>query len=411
MRLLRVAGPVVVILFSFVSFILCFLCIFAGHKPGFMEDYSILALNTSRVGQAYVEQTIKNLTQNGGSELSGILKEVDIKPTQVQERGLLPTLSIPGLSLPTSTSNPLTSIFHNITSILGDNPLTSQFTNPNSPLNNFLTGTTGFNLTQAINQTLQHGLDEFAGSIADIIGISDFYSVHLLNYCQGKLLPGPIPNATFPASKIHRQVTNCSKQLGLANFSPNAAFANSLLQSNTGISLSTLNLTGGSSSNSSTGAGFNSAFTSLNGALKSTLVFYIMALIFNFFSICAAIWWLIDQEDPRLRRPLVTNICTSTANGFLFTPSLTATIIGTLAKKYIVQAAGSLKVAALPGTGFLGLTWSAFVCSLIAAVPPAVATMRAVGRKWKARKERRRQRRQMVGVGEEKGSGSGPEYA
>lgn len=32
------------------SFILAFLCLFAGSNKGFLEDYAVLTLNTSRLG-------------------------------------------------------------------------------------------------------------------------------------------------------------------------------------------------------------------------------------------------------------------------------------------------------------------------------------------------------------------------
>ncbi|RAL58086.1 hypothetical protein DID88_009699 [Monilinia fructigena] len=39
---------------SIVTFVLAMLCLFAGNKPGFMEDYHIVTLNTSEVGQNLV---------------------------------------------------------------------------------------------------------------------------------------------------------------------------------------------------------------------------------------------------------------------------------------------------------------------------------------------------------------------
>jgi len=42
---------IIPLVFSTAAFIIAFLCIFAGSKPGFMDGYEILSLNTSRVGQ------------------------------------------------------------------------------------------------------------------------------------------------------------------------------------------------------------------------------------------------------------------------------------------------------------------------------------------------------------------------
>ncbi|KAH0147843.1 hypothetical protein KCU67_g11688, partial [Aureobasidium melanogenum] len=38
------------VIFGLGAFVLTMLCIFAGSKPDFMQDYSIVTLNTSRIG-------------------------------------------------------------------------------------------------------------------------------------------------------------------------------------------------------------------------------------------------------------------------------------------------------------------------------------------------------------------------
>lgn len=47
-------------LLSAAALVLAFLCLFAGHKKNFMEDYSLLSLNTSRVGEGVVNSTLGN---------------------------------------------------------------------------------------------------------------------------------------------------------------------------------------------------------------------------------------------------------------------------------------------------------------------------------------------------------------
>lgn len=46
---MKIAGRLVVIfplLLAIVSFVLAMLCLFAGHKKGFMEDYAIVRVST-----------------------------------------------------------------------------------------------------------------------------------------------------------------------------------------------------------------------------------------------------------------------------------------------------------------------------------------------------------------------------
>lgn len=56
---------VIPILLCAASLVLTFLCLFAGRNKGFMEDYAVLTLNTSRIGQN-VLQTL----ELGNSEVS-----------------------------------------------------------------------------------------------------------------------------------------------------------------------------------------------------------------------------------------------------------------------------------------------------------------------------------------------------
>lgn len=349
--------------------------------------------NTSRTGQAFIEQTLRNLTHNEtgfvGAEVVKRQPQTSISlPNLLPTTLPTPTISLP-LPLPTTlpTNNPVASLFPDITTILADNPLLQQLLNPSSPLSTFLTTITGLNLTQAINDTANAGLDAFAGSIASVLGISDFYSMHLLKYCEGKYVPGAIPNATLKKSDIHRDVANCSDQFGLANFSPNGAIASSLNQSGTGISLSNLNLT--SSGSSGSGSNFSSSIGQLNKAVKTALAFYIMAVLFNFLAIVAAVWWLSDVHDTRLRKPLVTTICCQAANGMVSTGSFDVTVLAVLSDKYINRAASSLNLSVDRGNGFLGLTWSAFICSAIALMPPMMVSLVILNRKRKERKRRK----------------------
>jgi len=60
-----------VILLSFITFILSFLCIFAGDKPKFMPTYYIISLNTSRAGENLIAAA------GGGGALSSLLGGIE----------------------------------------------------------------------------------------------------------------------------------------------------------------------------------------------------------------------------------------------------------------------------------------------------------------------------------------------
>ncbi|OCL07077.1 hypothetical protein AOQ84DRAFT_342333 [Glonium stellatum] len=146
------------------ALVLSFLCLFAGHKRNFMEDYHLLTLNTSRIGE-----NLLNSSTAGNSD------------------------------------NPLSTLFHNITnSISGD-------------------------------------VNNFVGDLASRLGVEDFYSAHLLDYCYGSYVPTPLANATVSKSEIHKNVTKCSNQTAMYQFDPTSALQKSLNDSGVDITLADLN--------------------------------------------------------------------------------------------------------------------------------------------------------------------------
>jgi hypothetical protein len=121
---------------------LSFLCLFAGSSRGFMEDYAIVTLNTSRIGA--------NVLNTSSS----------------------------------SSDNPFVTFIHNV--------------------------------TDSIENEINNDINSFAKDL----GLHDFYSAHLLDYCEGYYMPGAVANATLSQKSIHKNVTSCSNKTGGYNFDP-----------------------------------------------------------------------------------------------------------------------------------------------------------------------------------------------
>lgn len=107
-------SAVLPVLLGLASFILTMLCLFAGSKKGFMEDYAVVTLNTSQLGQ-----TLLNDSET------------------------------------TTSSNPLK------------------------------------NLYNEISNSIESEINDGIGSLAREIGIHDWYSAHILDFCEGKLVQEP----------------------------------------------------------------------------------------------------------------------------------------------------------------------------------------------------------------------------
>jgi len=164
---------------SIVTFVLALLCILAGRKPGFMEDYHIVALNTSTLGHVLVNTT----------------------------------------ATPTSTSSP-------------------SATSTSSGLGSFFSSVTGeiHNLTSSIEGDLEGELDKIENDLADdlskLLGIKQWYSLHMTDMCEGTFSP----NATAKGASFN--VTDCTDPVALYHFNPTAKIQSELAKAGFNVTLS-----------------------------------------------------------------------------------------------------------------------------------------------------------------------------
>lgn len=155
------------LLLSAVSFVLSMLALLAGHKKGFMEDYHVMMFNTSTLGQNFIENMA-----SGSSSSSAT-------------------------ATPTITSAASTS-----TGFLGG-------FNPGGKLSSIEASATA--LVGSVESEAASILNDIGNDIADKLsselGIDQFYSVHVMDLCQGEFEP----NATNPHATMN--ITECSKPM------------------------------------------------------------------------------------------------------------------------------------------------------------------------------------------------------
>lgn len=166
-------------LLSAAALVLAFLCLFAGHKKDFMEDYNVLTLNVSRLGEGLVNGSL-------GSDQGALGSLWDLVPDSIQsdvgeaaekvaeELGIEVPMHITKLSFPKT-------------------------------------------------KTLQ-----------------DFYSAHLLTYCSGQYTPTETPNASIPLSAIRKNLTFCSPARAMFWFDPSSILEHALNASGLDVTLSDL---------------------------------------------------------------------------------------------------------------------------------------------------------------------------
>lgn len=139
------------LLLSTLAFILSLLSLLAGYKQGFMEDYNLLTLNTSALGQQAIQQIAsgKVPTPSGGNDAIGS------------------AIAAAAASLPSEAASLLGQIGGSV-----------------------------------------------ANQLAGQLGISEFYSIHAMDFCQGNFSPS--------ASRVGaaHMVTNCTAPLDFGVYPP-----------------------------------------------------------------------------------------------------------------------------------------------------------------------------------------------
>ncbi|MCJ1292135.1 hypothetical protein MMC34_003685 [Xylographa carneopallida] len=256
------------LLCAIVAFILSLLCIFAGSKISFLENASILTLNTSMLG----EFSVNTSSTSGGSSW--------------------------------------------LSSIEGD---------------------------------IQGDINGLINDVAKILDIHDFYSAHLLDYCEGYYTPSPISNATSQPSK---NVTSCSNHTAFFTFDPTAILQSELKP---GTNLSELKWP----------SAIKDAIVAVETASKVMFVLYFIGVGFAGLALIGAfIGFFVGGRFSAALNVMLDLM------SFLSLGIASAIVTATSVKVVdaINQYGSDIGVAAYQGSTFLGMTWAATILMLVAAV-------------------------------------------
>lgn len=126
---------------SIVGTILSAISLFAGHKEGFMEDYAIARLNVSRIGYDVIKSSSDDSSNKDKDEDKGFLDSIKDKWDDTKDD---------------------------------------------------------------IKGKLNDAIGDAAGDVADKIGISEWYSLHVMGACEGDYTP----NSTVSGASLN--ITNCT---------------------------------------------------------------------------------------------------------------------------------------------------------------------------------------------------------
>jgi hypothetical protein len=204
------------------------------------------------------------------------------------------------------------------------------------------------NVTSSIESSLNTDINSFAKGL----GLHDFYSAHLLDYCEGFYTPTSLPNASFPADKIGENVTGCSNRTSFFHFNPTVALQVELNKTHTGVTLEDLHWPDA----------VNSGIHTLRLAQKAAFLLYcisagliILATTFSLFSFFI---------HGRLSAFIDILLWTLAFFAALLASAIT-TAVAVKATHVVNRYGRDVGVAAKKGKGFMVLTWVAVgLCGL-----------------------------------------------
>jgi hypothetical protein len=219
------------------------------------------------------------------------------------------------------------------------------------------------NLTSLGNDLL-NGLSNAAGDVADDIahelGLHDFYSAHLMGYCEGEYKG----NATVKGAP--KNVTACSKSEGMFWFDPREILDREL---HAGVTLEDLDWP----------SEIDDGLKTLKGTSNAMFVFYMIGVAAAGLSILTGLAGLSGSRLISLANFTVTMI------GFiaLAVASILVTVIIVKAVHILNDFGKVIGLSAYRGSTFLGMTWAATALMLLASMVWVVECI--MGRKRRTR--------------------------
>lgn len=206
------------------------------------------------------------------------------------------------------------------------------------------------NITNSIESEIQDGVS----SIAKDLGLHDFYSVHLMDYCEGYFVPSAVPNDTISRSDIHKNVTACANRTALFDFDPQQVLQRELNRSGHGdIHLSDLQWP----------ESIDKGFNDLRITAKAMFVLYCIAIGFIVLALVAAVVGLFHSGTMTMVSNVIIDWLAFITIGVA---SAIATAIAVKGASIINKYGNEIGIAANKGTKFLVLTWVATGLMIIA---------------------------------------------
>ncbi|KAM0328140.1 hypothetical protein ACHAQA_005546 [Verticillium albo-atrum] len=208
--------------------------------------------------------------------------------------------------------------------------------------------------------------NDVADRLADELGISQWYSLHLMTLCSGDFTP----NATDPDAGLN--VTGCTKQSPANRVNLTEILDNELELGPLGISLADINWPDA----------IQDQIDKVNDALLAVFILYAIAIGFSGLAILGAVAAFL--LDPRRTLAAVLNFVFALIAAIVLLAGSIGIMIGARkASKELNKVGEDVGVSAESGERFIMLSWAAFAVMAVAVI--YWVTMFCLGRREKKR--------------------------
>ena len=197
-----------------------------------------------------------------------------------------------------------------------------------------------------LEDELEEDVNNVLRSLAKDLGIRDFYSVHVMDYCEGYFQPNGTAN---------RNVTQCSNSTGMFSFNATQALQKELNHTKLNITLEDLHWP----------SAIDDGIKNLKLAFNATFVFYCIGIIFTGLAFLGSIAgvFLLGRLSAFFNLGLAWS-----AFFFLMLASAVVTSAATKATNLINKHGLPINVNAARGDKFISLTWAAVALMIVAGV-------------------------------------------
>lgn len=202
------------------------------------------------------------------------------------------------------------------------------------------------NLINDIPDRISGAVNDAIGEVTERIGIEDFYSAHMLNYCYGQYTPVEVANSTVSHDDISKNVTGCSESQAMYRFDPTEILQEALNKTGVDVTLQDLNWP----------EDIQKGIDALNALMGAVFVMYIIAIVLIFIALVTSLAAVFGSGRLSACVNVITALLAFLAIG-LASALVTAVIVK--AADVINQYGNDIGVEAYFGRKFLSLTWAA----------------------------------------------------